>query len=449
MKKEVDVIIIGAGLTGLTTAFYLKKAGKKVIVLERDNRAGGVMRTNYDGDFTFETGPVSGSMGSPEMAELFEDLEGQCDLEIANEASKQRWIWKNGAWRALPSGILSGITTPLFSWSDKFRLLGEPFRKPGTDPHESLADMVKRRMGKSFLNYAIDPFIGGIYAGDPSTLVTKYALPKLYNLEQNYGSFIGGAMKKGKTTTARDKKATKDVFTTKGGIQNLINALATSVGKENILLGENRICITTKDEGGYTATVTGGEISAPKVISTTGGTSIASLFPFIEKKHIATIEKLKYAKVTQAVVGYKKWTGKELKAFGGLIPSIENRQSLGILFTSSLFTNRAPEDGALMTIFMGGIKKPEFIDKTNKEIKAIALNEIKETLGCDAKPDLIKIARYPQAIPQYDASSKERLQSIADIEKQHDGLFLAGNIRDGIGMSDRVKQAKKLAETLS
>ena len=134
--------------------------------------------TLIDG-FIFESGPNTGVLSHPEAAELLDELKGDCELEIADSNAKARWIWRKGKWEPLPSGLLSGITTPLFSFPDKLRLLGEPFRKKGKNPQETLAELVMRRMGKSFLNYAVDPFILGIYSGDPAKLVTKYALPKL------------------------------------------------------------------------------------------------------------------------------------------------------------------------------------------------------------------------------------------------------------------------------
>lgn len=447
MQKQIDTIIVGAGLTGLTLAYYLKKAGKKVLIIEKEDRVGGVMRTTHKNGFTFETGPVSGSMGSAEMAELFEDLEDKCELEIADEAAKQRWIWKGNKWNAIPSGIISGIKTPLFSWKDKFRLLGEPFRRKGTNPDESLADMVRRRLGDSILNYAVNPFVSGVYAGDPEVLITKYALPKLYLLEQNYGSFIGGAMKKAKEKTERDKKATKDVFTAKGGIENLVKALESEVGKENIIL--NTSASFAYDGDNYSTTIDGVTYTSTQVVTTAGAKSLSTLLPFIDKKLMAPITQLKYATVVQAVMGYNTWQGKPLNAFGGLVPSLEKRNTLGILFPSSIFTNRAPEDGAMMTIFLGGIKRPDIIKMSDEDITALALKEVKETLHCTARPDLLEIARYPVAIPQYDITSKERFAAIKQIQALYPGLHLAGNIRDGIGMSDRVKQARHLADQLS
>jgi protoporphyrinogen/coproporphyrinogen III oxidase len=172
-NKNIKVAIIGAGLTGLTTAFYLKKGGIPFVVFEKANRPGGVIQTYNENGFTFEGGPNSGILSRPEVVELLEDLQDDCTLEVANETAKARWIWKKDRWVPLPSGLISGITTPLFSVSDKLRLLGEPFRKKGDNPNESLSQLVLRRMGKSFLDYAIDPFILGIYSGDPSRLVTN------------------------------------------------------------------------------------------------------------------------------------------------------------------------------------------------------------------------------------------------------------------------------------
>ena len=189
------VVIIGAGLTGLTMGFYLKKAGINVLIIDKSAKTGGVIQTIREKGFVYETGPNTGVVSNPEIAELFEDLAERCELEVADPSAKRRLIWKNSQWNALPSGLWSAITTPRFTLGDKFRILGEPFRAKGTNPDEKLSDLVKRRLGKSFLDYAIDPFISGIYAGNPNELVPRYALPKLWKLEQEYGSFIGGSIK--------------------------------------------------------------------------------------------------------------------------------------------------------------------------------------------------------------------------------------------------------------
>lgn len=449
MEKEakIKVAIVGAGLTGLTTAFYLRKAGIDFRIFEKAGRPGGVIQTHRENGFTFEAGPNSGVLSRPEVAELLEDLKDDCTLETADEAAKARWIWKKNRWVPLPSGLASGISTPLFSFPDKLRLLGEPFRKKGDNPYESLAQLVLRRMGKSFLDYAIDPFILGIYSGDPARLVTRYAFPKLYRLEQDYGSFIGGSVKKAKEPkTDRDKKATKAIFSVEGGLGNLIHALVKNIGEEKIQLNCNTISFGKKDNGFFSNQ---GDEAFTHVVSTTGSYALESLFPFLEKEKLHAVTKMEYSRVVQVSLGFKKWEGNELRAFGGLVPFIEQRRILGALFLSSFLKNKAPEGGALLSVFLGGVRRPEIIDLSDEEIAHIVEEELTEMFQLNTfKPELLKIFRYSHAIPQYGFESHEKMEAIAQLESEHPGLVLAGNIRDGIGIADRINQGKTVASQL-
>lgn len=448
MNKK-SVAIIGAGLTGLTTAYYLKKAGFNVEVFEKSNRAGGVIKTTTEDGFTFEAGPNTGVLSHPEAAELLEELNGDCELEIADDNAKARWIWKGKKWEPLPSGVIGGIKTPLFTFADKLRILGEPFRKKGSNPDETLAELVLRRMGKSFLEYAVDPFILGIYSGDPAKLVTRFALPKLYRLEQDFGSFIGGAMKKKKQPkTERDKKATRDVFSIKGGLQNLIDALVKNIGIENIHLDCGALEVQKTSDFQYTLSAS--EKTFNRVISTAGAYELPGLFPFADKSKLEKINRLEYAKVVQVALGFKNWTGCKLNAFGGLVPFKEKRNILGVLFLSSFLKNRAPKNGAILSVFLGGVRKPEMVNLSNDEIIKLVADEFKQMMGVeDFAPDIVRINRYQHAIPQYSFESEQKLASINELEKQHAGLILAGNIRDGIGMADRIKQGRIIADQIA
>jgi len=248
-KEYTDIVIIGAGLTGLTAGFHLTRKGKHIRILEKADRIGGQIRTFHENGFTFESGPNTGAISHPEVAELFQLLSPACELETAREEAKRRLIWKGDRFHVLPSGLVGGITTPLFSLYDKFRILGEPFRKKGENEYESVAALAARRLGKSFRDYAVDPFVSGVYAGDPNKLVTQYALPKLYNLEHTYGSFIKGSIAKARQPKSdRDKLATKKVFSARQGLENIPSALARAIGKENISLS----CADIRIEPGET-----------------------------------------------------------------------------------------------------------------------------------------------------------------------------------------------------
>ena len=451
--KDADVIIIGAGLTGLTLAYYLRQNGKFPVIIEKSDRPGGVINTVSELGFTYETGPNTGVLGTPEIASLFDDISEECTLETANPKSKKRYILKDGKWRALPSGLISAIGTPLFSFRDKIGILGEPFRRAGTDSDESIASMVVRRLGRSYLDYAVDPFISGIYAGDPQKLITRFALPKLYALEQNYGSFIKGAIKKSREPKSEaEKKATKEVFSVKGGLGNLVSALVRSSGEENIIYGAASIRVEPSGDSYWVkfSDKSGCDsfLRSPVIISTIGSYNLPDLLPFITPEDLSPLTELEYAAVVQVALGYKSWEGHPLDAFGGLIPSKENRKLLGILFPSAIFPGRAPDGGALLSAFLGGVKRPDLIHMKDEEIESIVLEEVESTLFPHHRPDLLKIFRYSHAIPQYGISSGEKLDCILRIQEQYPGLILAGNIRDGIGMADRVKQARTIADLL-
>ena len=451
-ELTADIVIIGGGLTGLVTAYYLSKSEKKVFILEKENRCGGVINSVNEDGFIYESGPNSGVLSTLEAVELFEDLKDFCTLELANKNAKKRLIWKNSSWQPLPSGLSSAISTPLFNLKDKFKILVEPFRQKGNNPDESIADLVKRRLGNSFLDYAIDPFISGIYAGDPNKIITKYALPKLYNLEQEYGSFIKGAISKKKNPDINTKKVSREVFSTENGLNSLINGLTKSIGDNQIILNSSKISITPLEKSFKTKfknNLDEFEIISKKVITTIGAYAITEILPFIPSYDLNDICSLEYAKVVQVILGFKKWNGISLDAFGGLVPSVEKRKILGVLFSSTLFKNRSNENGALLSIFMGGIKNPNAINMSDEEIIKNVQFEMKEMMCLNNfNPDLLKIFRYNHAIPQYEISTGKRLHKISEIESNYPGLILAGNIRDGIGMSDRIKQAKTIANSL-
>lgn len=441
-----SVAIIGAGITGLTAAFYLKKQGIPFRVFESNTRVGGVIRTEKNDDFIWETGPSTGTVSKPEVAELFEDVNPNL-LETAPSVSGRRYIWKGTKIHAIPNSLVSGLLTPLFSWRDKLTLPLEPFRPKGTDPEENLTSFVRRRLGQSILDYTVDPFVSGVYAGNPDTIIPKYALPKLYNLEANYGSFIKGSIHKMKEPkTERDRKATKKIFSAKGGLSNLINALVEKIGIENISLGCDNLFVL-REGSKYNVHFKGEEESFDKVIFSGSARRLPEAFPFLANEGLDDAFNVTYTKVVEAAVGFKTWTGRPLDGFGVLMPSKEKRPTLGILFMSSLFKNRAPEDGAMLSVFMAGERHPEYLDYSDEQIFEMVKKDVCDALCVpDFKPDLFKVTRHAYAIPQYDKASAKRIAAFAEAEKRFAGLILGGNGVGGIGMADRIRQGREMAE---
>ena len=461
MEKEIreittDVVVIGAGLTGLTLAYWLRQKGVSVYVVETRDRIGGQIKTNHKNEFIFETGPTTGAVSTPEVAELMDSLAttsgGKCLLETAPDSAKRRLIWKGNRFHDLPSGPLGGLTTPLFRFSDKLRILGEPWRAKGTDPDESVGSLARRRLGRSFVDYAVDPFVSGVYAGNPDTLTTRYALPKLYHLEQNYGSFIRGAIAKMKEPKSdRDRLATKKVFSARGGLSHIPEAEADFIGRDRILLGASEVTVSPA-ENGWTTSCVGGDgnrcrLQSRRVVTTCGAYELPALLPFIGEERLRPVSSLVYAPVMEVNVGMADTFGGDYNAFGGLVPTVEREQILGILFPSACFTGRAPQGGGLFSFFIGGVKHPELLDLSDDAVRQLVTDGLHRMLKfpAEAQPSLIDISRHRKAIPQYTSDSGRRFETVSALERQYSGLILAGNLRDGIGMGHRITQATEIA----
>jgi len=450
-NSKPSIAIVGTGLTGLTTAFYLRRAGFAVTLFDRAPRAGGAIRTYSRDGFVWECGPNTGVLGKPEAMELFEDLNIPGLLEIASSVGRKRYIWKGQRWEAIPSSLLAGLRTPLFSWRDKLTLPLEPFRPRGTDPEENLTSLVRRRLGQSILDYAVDPFVSGVYAGSPDVIIPKYALPKLYNLEQNYGSFIGGTIRKmlaGKST--RDRKATRQTFSALGGLQQLVDALVEQIGPQNLHLGQTQLEIQPNSEGWIVHNAQAPLGTFTHVISTIGAHALPTVLPCLRGIGHDSAFAVRYARMAEIAIGYRNWKGIPLDGFGGLVPSREKRNILGVLFLSSLMQGRAPQGGALFAVFAGGLRRPEIPDLSDDELRNLVGNEFRAMMGLnDFSPDLFEINRHEHAIPQYDSSTPARIAAMDALENRFPGLLIGGNGRDGIGMADRIAQGRRLADRIA
>lgn len=456
---KTDIVIIGAGLTGLTTAYRLARKGRNVMVVEQLDHVGGQIQTHQEGGFVFESGPNTGVVANPEVAELMADLEqtsgGKCRLETAPDASKRRLIWKNGQFHDLPSGPISAVTTPLFTFGDKLRILGEPWRPKGNNPDESVGSLARRRLGKSFVDYAVDPFLSGVYAGNPDTLITRYALPKLYDLEQQYGSFIRGAIAKARQPKShREQLATRKVFSAAGGLSRIIKSMADHLGSQHIVLGAKKTMVMPLEDGWSVTYINKEEekeeILCSKVVTTCAAYELPELLPFINNEDMGHLSNLTYAPVVEISVGVNDTHGGDYHAFGGLIPSCERKKVLGILFPSACFNGRAPEGGALFSYFIGGMQNAELIEKSDAELTALVEEYFHTMLKfpTHVSPDLIRIFRHKRGIPQYEITTGDRLDTVKRLQERHPGLIIAGNLRDGIGMAHRIKQATDIANQI-
>jgi oxygen-dependent protoporphyrinogen oxidase len=446
MSTDADVLVIGGGLTGLATAFYLKERGAAVAVLEAANAVGGVIATRHRGGALIEAGPNSTLDTTPLINALLDRL-GIRDKR-SDAVASTRFIVRGGTLVALPASPGAFFTTPAFSLGAKLALLREPFvgRAPaGTE--ESIAAFVRRRLGNEFLDYAIDPFVSGVYAGDPEDISVPAAFPRLHALEQKYGSLIKGQIKGVRERRANAEKAknTAGSFSFHAGMQTLTDALATAVGRVETGVAVTRIA--SAPEGGFRVegTQSGAAFvrAAKAVVLAAPAYAVAGLVREIAPGAVPSLEAIDYAPIAIAASCYRRSdVAHSLAGFGFLVPKKERRRILGSLFSSSMFEGRAPDGSVLLTTFVGGKRQPELAGRADAEIAEIVHEELAALVGASALPQWTDIMRWQKAIPQYTLGHLGRVAAIEAAERSAPGLFLRGSYRDGVAVGDRIKAAE-------
>jgi len=449
----MKVAVIGAGISGLTTAYFLKKQGREVQVFEKENRVGGSMITEKQDGFLIDLGPNSTLETSDVLRNLIDQV-GLAEQKVyANELSNNRYVVRNGELHVLPMSPPAFLKTRLFSWKAKLRLLKEPFIPRVQTDEISLADYVRYRLGEEFLDYAINPFVAGVYAGDPEKLSAPAAFPKLFNLEQKYGSFIKGAIK-GKKERKKRGEVAKDrakMFSFLDGMHVFPRTLAKELGP-NIHLQSEVLEIIAEDQGFKLLIKNENEeltLQFDQVVLSVPTYVQARLLKPLLNEQVKLLDQVHYPPVAVVFMGFERSAVKHpLDGFGFLIPAREKRQILGSIFSSTIFPARAPQGKVAFTTFVGGTRQPDEALKSDDELKKSVLKDLDDLLGLQDEPVLTKIRRWPRAIPQYQLGYKTVQQLFDDLEKQFPGLYFAGNFRRGISVGDSVLSAHETVEKL-
>jgi len=265
MNKKV--VIVGAGISGLTTAYLLDKDGYDVTVLEKKDAVGGSIESISEKGYMFDSGPNSALETTPLIEQIINELNLKDEFVYANRKGNKRYILREGVLHPLPMNPISFFKSKLFSRSGKLRLFAEPLIGRSKDGYyQSIADFVKRRLGKEFLDYAINPFVAGVYAGNPEDLSVKSAFPKLYDLEEKYGGLIVGTIKSIKERKNRPEvaKQSAKMFSFVNGMQVLPLTIAKKLGDKVRLQSE--VISIEKISAGYKINYT--EAGIPLTLTT-------------------------------------------------------------------------------------------------------------------------------------------------------------------------------------
>jgi len=454
MSFDCDVLVIGGGISGLAAAFQLTRRGLAVAVIDAGSRPGGVIGTERREDVLYERGPNSILDTGPFINEMLGELGILSErVEISAIAAK-RFLVRGGRLNALPASPSAFLTTPLFSAGAKLRLLKEPFiKRARADAEESVAQFVLRRLGREFLDYAVEPFVAGVYAGDPNELSLSAAFPRLHEIERRYGSLIRGQILGARERAGRGAKA-KNVapsFSFREGLQTLTDVLVRSIG--SVATGTRAMRVSRDSDGALVVDAEHEGAMCQKraraLVLAVPADCAATLVRDFAPGAASALGEIPYAGVVSVAQSYRRVDVLHpLDGFGVLAPRVEKRLILGTLFSSSMFEGRARWDEVLFTTFIGGRRNPELLSRSDEDLAAIVREELAALVGARGAPVFSAVTRWPRAIPQYTLGHLDRIRRAEQAQHAMPGLHLCASYRGGVAVGDCIRSGRETAKAV-
>lgn len=448
------VAVVGGGLAGLTTAYRLKQRGIRVVVYEAGDRPGGVILTRREDDYLADLGPNSLATPTPEVHSLLAHLGLESSLVAASSAARKRYVVKRNKLVALPTSPSEILTTRLLSQTAKLAVFGEPLVDQGDSPmEESIAGFIRRRFNQEVVDYVANPFVAGVYAGDPEQLAVRHALPRLYGLERSHGSvmkaFMGTSREKKKRKKAGDE-GPAPLVSFREGMAQLPQALARELHAEIRLKAP--VTSVKLGEKGWTvgAAYQASELYEGVILTAPAHRTDEIDLDFPVGDRLKTLGSITYPAVAVVVLGFRREdVSHPLDGFGFLVPDVERRNVLGAIFSSTLFPGRAPEGHVTITAFVGGVRNPDLANADVPTITARVLDDLRLLLGAKGEPTFRAFHLWSKAIPQYDLTYSRFKEIMEEAERRNPALALAGSFREGVAVGDVIAGAEAAAERLA
>ena len=445
----MDVAVIGAGISGLAAAYELSLHGVSFAVLERAQRAGGVILSEQIDGFTIDGGPDSLLLAKPEAINLCEEV-GLGDRLVPTKLPRAAYIQRGGTLHRLPSGSVLGIptriapflTSTLFSWKGKMRMGGELFVPPRTrDGDESIGSFMARRFGQEAKWYLAEPLLAGIHAGDVDRLSMHALFPRFVEHERQYGSLLKAFRAQSRTSVAVDG-AFKSL---PGGLTEMVDAIVSKLPPSSLRLGAGATRIA--GDGPFRVEFTGGRaVDARQVIVTTPAYAAADLLKEHDTELARRCADIPYASAVTVALGFRREDiAHPLKGSGFVVPRLEGSGILAATWLSSKWPDRAPEGRVLMRAFLGGTRDPMAIERGDDALIKQSLLALTPLMSLRAQPFLTKVYRWPRANAQYEVGHLARVAAIDLTLARHPGLLLTGSGFRGVGIPDCVADARATA----
>lgn len=440
-KMQVDTVIIGSGICGLSVAHFLSKKNKSFVVIEAQNKVGGIIKSQHQNEFICEYGPNTVLLNNDAIVELIKDCGLWDEIIYPSKISdKNRYVIHREELVAVPTTIWGFLRTPIISFRSKLRLICEPFISKSST-NLTVYDFISKRFGKEFHDKLIEPFLTGIYAGDTKSMSAKHVLKKIWNLEQEYGSVIKGIFK----LSSSKSKSAQTSFSFPKGLTQLTASIEKNI-KQHLKLNTT-VKNVVKSENGFHVNCGSENFSCKNIISTIPSYSLKEIIN--HTKLIKELNKIIYSPIVVFHFAfYKQNIKNSLDGFGVLTKPADAKSFLGVLFNSQIFHHVSPQNMELFTVLVGGERQSNLCSLSLNKLESLVLAELEDMIGHKGELLLSTNYKWEKGIPQYQMTQDKLLEAISTFEKENLGFYVLGNYFDGISVSDCVKKAKMLTDRL-
>jgi len=465
MKK---VAIIGGGIAGLATAYYLHTRGGGAVnytLIESAPYFGGKIVSAREQGFVVEGGPDSFLTTKPAALELCRALGLGDELIGTNDAGRKVFVWSREQLCAMPDGVMLIIPTKitpflqssLISWRGKLRMGMDAFIPPrAEDGDESLSHFVRRRLGAEALDKIAEPMIAGIYVADAENLSLKSTFPRFLDMEKKHGGLLRGVLAQKRASNGNrngngngsGKPTTSMFMTLRGGLQQMTDALVARLD-QHALLANRRVVAVTHNEGAYDIALSdGAHLNTDEIVFATPAYATANLVAPIAPALADSLRAIRYVSTATVSLGFRRAEmAHPLDGFGFVVPRSEKRKIIACSWSSTKFDHRAPAGHVLVRAFIGGAQAEHLAEQDDGALAEIARAELRAMMGITATPVLTKVYRWIKANPQYDVGHQTRIAEV-DRLAQAAGVRLVGGAYHGIGIPDCVESGARVVEKI-
>jgi len=457
-----EVVIIGGGVSGLSTAYYLARAGVASTIIESRPRLGGVVQTERVDGCVIEAGPDSFLSAKPAALELIRELGLDGDVIGSNDHLRRTYVRRGGRLVPLPDGllmmvptkILPLVTTRLLGWRTKVRMGMELLRapKPKADD-ESVAEFIEEHYGAEAVDYLAEPLLSGIYGGDPRELSVTSVLGRFVELANQYGSLTRGVLAE-RAKAARRHAAPAPLFRTmKGGLGQMVEAMTGAIGGR-MEVRHGRAEAVERADGGFRVKVAGDWVDANNLVMACEAHSASALLAGVDGRLAGLLGEVPYSSSMTVALGFEagEFPGAGVArpdGFGFLVPKKERRRLVACTWVGTKFPYRVPEGKVVARCFLGGRADAAVLEEPDEAVIAAVTGELRQIAGVTATPRFTRVFRWPRSMAQYTVGHPRRVAAIEARVAAIPGLHLAGNAYQGIGIPDCIRMGRQAARRIT